>query len=293
MAKFEANSHRESTISHIDVNQLISTGIFFAMCCLDGQGSLPQSLPAPIQGQRKDSGFWSSYEVATANMSHHFDAPCRAMCSRTSLQSLNLPCPFQLQVFSNVWFFLMFTMCMDVYRLFLKLFRATMRQCLDPKLCARASLALGAMPLFDSVDDVSVSENEPWSRLGRLVFSNFSTCFLLHPAQKGQAIDIRSAAAEPPSDEVCFFSFVLGLGFLSCVQRTSLSMQSTCRSRWEGQSLCTKGTWSACQISVGNLPSQWRCLVVQLLWVLPRAVSSWHRTACPFQERRNWASRWL
>ena len=98
-------------------------------------------------------------------------------------------------------------------RLFLKLFRATMRQCLDPKLCARASLALGAMPLFDSVDDVSVSENEPWSRLGRLVFSNFSTCFLLHPAQKGKAIDIRSAADEPPSDEVRFFSFVLGLLF--------------------------------------------------------------------------------
>ena len=58
----------------------------------------------------------------------------------------------------------MFTMCMDVYSLFLKLLHVTTQQCLDPKLCARASLAVRAMPLFDSVDDVSVSENEPWSR---------------------------------------------------------------------------------------------------------------------------------
>ena len=94
MAKFEGQfTSRINDLTHwcqpVDFHRF-----FFAMCCLDGQGSLLQSLPTPIQGQRKDSGFWSSYEVATADISHHFDALCRAMCSRTSLQSFNLPCPF-------------------------------------------------------------------------------------------------------------------------------------------------------------------------------------------------------
>ena len=76
--------------------------------------------------------------------------------------------PCQLQMLANVWnlqYFAMFSMCMDVRCLFLKLLHA--EQCLDPKLCARASLAVRAMPLNDSVDDVSMSENEPWSQLGR------------------------------------------------------------------------------------------------------------------------------